>query len=98
MELEVMPEAEIDLCCPACGQAWNVAAVLCGVWWPPAITPAAIAARCWCPYCRAPPPMIAGVRVDLGGIGIRQRGMNELTPAERPRLAAGGSADAVIAL
>jgi len=51
------PEPEIDLCCPACGQVWNVAAVLCGVWWAPAVTPAAIAARCWCPYCRVPPPM-----------------------------------------
>jgi hypothetical protein len=47
----------VELCCPACGESWAVPALIAGVWWAPGVTPAAIAARCWCPYCRTPPPM-----------------------------------------
>lgn len=51
------PEPSIDLRCPTCGTVWHVAAVLSGVWWAPCVTPAAIAALCWCPFCHAAPPM-----------------------------------------
>lgn len=51
------PETEIHLKCPACGYQWNVASVLSGVWWGRGVTPSAIAALCWCPYCHAAPPM-----------------------------------------
>jgi hypothetical protein len=61
MELEARtmpePETQIDLRCPTCGHVWNVAALLTGVWWSRAVTPAAIAALCWCPVCRSAPPM-----------------------------------------
>ena len=53
------PETQIDLACPVCGRTWSVAAVLSGVWWGRAVTPAAIAACCHCPYCHAAPPMAA---------------------------------------
>jgi hypothetical protein len=51
------PDTRIDLRCPACGHAWNVAAVLSGVWWGRGVTPTAIAELCHCPYCHASPPM-----------------------------------------
>lgn len=54
---DTLSDTRIDLRCPTCGWCWNVAAVISGVWWARGVTPAAIAALCWCPYCHAAPPM-----------------------------------------
>jgi len=57
----------IDLHCRHCGHTWHAPTMIAGVWWPPAVTPAGIAARCWCPACQAAPPMAAATPSPLSG-------------------------------
>lgn len=51
------PETRIYLRCPTCRHEWEAASVLHGVWWGRGVTPASIAAICYCPSCHAEPPM-----------------------------------------
>jgi len=49
---------QIDLHCPTCQHTWRTETIVAGVWWARGVTPAAIAAGCWCPNCRHAPPML----------------------------------------
>lgn len=53
-----MTAPRIDLHCRHCGYTWDAPTMIAGVWWAQAVTPAGIAAQCWCPACHAAPPMV----------------------------------------
>jgi hypothetical protein len=50
-------ETRIVLRCPQCGYVWHAGQIVPDAYWAKGVTPASIAALCYCVKCGAAPPM-----------------------------------------